>query len=119
MKRFKPPKNRQFSKKEVEEIGREISRQATHTSFVNWEIYQCDDVATDKDTDKELTKSRQRADKEPTNRLTTNKNKEIKNFKEKEINKEKERFGEFENVLLTADEYRKLSEKFPMTFGTG
>ena len=33
MKRFKPPKNRQFSKKEVEEIGREISRQATHTSF--------------------------------------------------------------------------------------
>ena len=33
MKRFKPPKNRQFSKKEVEEIGREISRQATRTSF--------------------------------------------------------------------------------------
>lgn len=85
-------------------------------TVVNWEIYQCDDVTTNKEPNKELTKSQQRANKELTNRLTPNKNKEIKNFKEKEINKEKERFGEFENVLLTADEYRKLSEKFPNDF---
>ena len=48
-------------------------------SIVNWEKYQGRDYVTDKPTDKEPTKSRQRADKEP----TTNKNdKEYKNDKE-------------------------------------
>ena len=53
-------------------------------SIVNWEKYQGRDYVTDKPTDKEPTKSRQRADKEP----TTNKNdKEYKNDKEIKNNK--------------------------------
>ena len=48
-------------------------------TIVNWEKYQGRDFATDKGTDKEPTKSRQRPDKD----LTPNKNdKELKNDKE-------------------------------------
>ena len=55
-------------------------------TVVNWEIYQCDDVTTNKEPNKELTKSQQRANKELTNRLTPNKKKsQFKQFLKEEI----------------------------------
>lgn len=55
-------------------------------------------------------------DKQATNKRQTNDNikeyKEIKNINIKEKNIKKEKFGSFENVLLTKEEYQKLKDRF-------
>ena len=95
------------------EIEQQIEQQTNFhdrvISILNWDKYQQIEQQTEQQVNSKRTASEQQ--------VNANKNiKNNKNFKEKEINKEKERFGEFENVLLTADEYRKLSEKFPNDF---
>lgn len=70
IKRFE---NYKFLTNESTKTGRLIT-------IVNWELYQVDDDMGDKETDKDLTKIRQRPDKD----LTTNKNvKNDKNVKNK------------------------------------
>ena len=65
-------------------------------TIVNWGIYQVNDEEPNKDDDKELTKSQQRANKE----LTTTK--EYKEYKER--NKEKEKDNTvFENTVRSTD----------------
>ena len=65
----------------------------------NWELYQCDDVQPNKDTNKEVTKTQQRGNKE----VTPNKN--DKNDK----NEKKSIYAEF--VSLKESEYQKLLDE--------
>jgi len=72
----------------------------------NWLIHQNKDDITDKDIDKQLTKSRQTADKQ----LTTNKNvKNVKNDKKKESTP-KIKYSEY--VLMREVDYKTLVKKY-------
>ena len=74
-------------------------------TILNWAKYQHDDCDTNKEPNKELTKSQQRANKE----LTTNKNdKNEKNEKKRTM--EKKKFLDY--VFLSENEEIKLLEKF-------
>jgi len=76
-------------------------------TIVNWHNYQDSEEKTDKDSDKEVTKSRQRSDKE----VTTIKNE--KNDNNEKNNKNKKIYIQYaEFVKMTEDEYNKLVTKY-------
>lgn len=74
-------------------------------TVVNWGIYQCDESESNKQANKDLTKSQQRPNKD----LTPNKNdKNDKNDKNK-----KNIYGEYGNVRMSAEDMEKLTKEFP------
>ena len=79
------------------EINKQITNKYSIITINKWDDYQI--------SNKQLTSNQQ----------TTNNIKEYKEYKEY-INKEKyikRKYGQFENVLLTDDEYEKLKSRFP------
>ena len=72
----------------------------------NWGIYQGDENAANKQSNRQPTSTQQATNKQP----TTNKN--IKKDKNKEKEK-KDIYGEYGNVRLSAEDMEKLTKEFP------
>lgn len=86
--------------KSTGELTSKSTNRFTLITIVNWSLYQSqEETLTNKPTSK-LTNNQQTTNKQ----LTTNKNdkKDKKNI-----------YGEFQNVLLTDDEYQKLVDRLP------
>jgi len=85
-------------------------------TITNWDFYQNLKTRTNKETNKDLTKTQQRPNKD----LTTNNNDNNETMKQNNNitppnippKPEKKKFGEFQNVKLTDDEYLKLCTDF-------
>jgi hypothetical protein len=92
----------------LEFLTNESTKTGRLISIANWQVYQSEKEITNKETNKDLTKSQQRANKD----LTTKE--EGKEGKEgKEGNKvRKNIYGEYHHIKLTQKEYDKLQEDF-------
>jgi len=95
--------------KSTGEITIEPTNRANLITVVNYEVYQGDEPASNKEVTSRPTKSQQGSNKEVTTTKEGN--------KLKEGNKERGRRarGQYKNVYLTECEYNDLSEKYPLT----
>lgn len=101
---IKTLKNEQQIKQQTNSKGRLIT-------ILNWEEYQENEQQIEQQVNNNRTISEQQVN---TNNNVKNVNNVRNNIKEK-INK-KEKYGEFENVLLTDEEYHKLEESNLLTY---
>lgn len=89
--------------KSTNEIAIETTNKYSIITLINWEEYQlCEEVLTTKTTNT-LTNEQPTINQQITNNQPHRKN--VKNVK-------KDIYGEFQNVLLTDEEYQKLQDKF-------
>jgi hypothetical protein len=94
------------------ELTRTSTNKFTHIKIVKWADYQGCNSCCDKQVDKQMTNERQTNDKQMTTIKESNKerNKERKNINNNKPTKHK--YGEYQNVLLTDEEYNKLYQDF-------
>ena len=92
--------------KSTHNITHETNKQFSIITIQNYDKYQINQQAEQQTINKRLTN-----DQQTINNNIINNNKEQKNNIKEKINK-KEKYGQFENVLLTDDEYQKLRERF-------
>jgi len=89
-------------------IVKKSDRKKTTINIVNYSVYQVSETTEEPQTDHEQTTDRPQADRKPdTNNKINNENND--NKKKKEI---KNKYGEFNKVFLSDEEYKKLLEKF-------
>jgi hypothetical protein len=90
-------------------------------SLTHFADYQNAEAEDNKQNNKQLTNNQQTTNKQLTTSKEYKEYKNIRNIKEKEINKEKERqsakpprrkYGEYQHVLLTDQQYEKLKAEF-------
>jgi hypothetical protein len=87
----------------IQQIRQQKSNVITLITIVNWENYQSDNT-TDDTTNKTANNTTEK-------QQTIQQKNILKNSKE-DIRNTKKVYGEFNNILLTEDEYRKLTERF-------
>ena len=93
--------------KSTNEITTETTNKYTIVTLVNWEEYQTTEEKTTTTSTNTLT------NEQPTNnQQITNNQPQLKNDKNDKNDKNEYIYGEFKNVLLTADEFEKLKSSF-------
>ena len=100
------------------EITSEATNRYTIITIENWEKYQFEKEEATSETTAEATSDQQTDNKQTTNNqqhLKKDKNDKNINNKKKNIEKEKvkNKYGEYQNVLLTDEEMDKLRKEFP------
>lgn len=103
----------------LEFLTNESTKRGRLITIVNWHIYQTERNEANKETNKDLTKTSQRPNKEltPNNNVNNVNNVNNKNIYTDSPNKDKKSkkkftFGEYKHVKLTQNEYDKLQSDF-------
>lgn len=91
-----------------QQIEQQTNSKGRLITILNWEEYQENEQQIDQQVNNNRTTSEQQVNTNNNVNNVKNDNNVINNIKEK-INK-KEKYGEFENVLLTEEEYHKLDK---------